>query len=273
MIVRLSIVLFLILFFSCKKDPSLWDIKNLNGNKISVFGHGGMGINSLDPMDSYPSLKECLSHAVNGTEMDVCVTKDSVLVLSHSQKLEDQTGCTGMIENKTWPEISGCKYNSLLSKPDLIPASYFFDRIENKNNFTFTFDCKVSNEDNLEYLNLFADALVKHITSYNIVSNSFIESFNTVFLEILQKKNKNLHLFLYTQNYQTGLDFLKEINLYGLTLDYRKISAEEIAEAHKNNLRITIFNTQTEHENLEAIAKSPDFIQTDKVEYLINALK
>jgi len=257
----------------CKKDPSIWKIENLNGNKISVFGHGGMGEHYRYPMNSFESLMECLSLATDGTEMDVCVTKDSVLVLSHSQNLEEETSCSGQIKNKTWTELEGCKFTSpLFSKADLITAAYFFDRIEYKNNRIFTFDCKITLEDSPEYLELFATSLLRHIETHGLVSHCFIESFNSDFLKLLQGKNKDLHLFLYSPDYLTGLNVSKSLNLYGLTLDTKNISQEDIKQAHQQGLRITLFNTSTEHENLEAVAKSPDFIQTDKVEYLINAL-
>jgi glycerophosphoryl diester phosphodiesterase len=266
-------VLIVLICAGCKKDPSLWKIQNLNNNKISVFGHGGMGIDYRYPMNSYESLSHCLKLGADGTEMDVCVTKDTVMVLYHDQTLEEETSCNGSIKEKIWEEIKSCRYNNpIIGRADLIPASYFFDRVENKDKLTFTFDCKVIMEDDIEYLNIFAEALYRHIIKYDLVSHCFIESFNITFLEILQKKDKNLHLFLYTQDYQTGLEVSKEIKLYGLTLDFEKISAEEIKQAHENNLRITLFNTQTEHQNLDAITKSPDFIQTDKVDYLINAL-
>jgi hypothetical protein len=56
-------------------------------------------------------------------------------------------------------------------------------------------------------------------------------------------------------------------------MDSDKISKEEVQEAHANNIRIALFNLTNEQKNLKAIEKSPDFLQTDKVEYLIEALR
>jgi glycerophosphoryl diester phosphodiesterase len=261
-------------FFSCKKDPSVFVIKNLNGNKIEAFGHGGMGINYRYPMNTLKSLNECLNMGVRGTEMDVCVTKDSVLVLSHNQRLEDNTSCTGLIKEMTWLEIMNCTYRSPIytEKENLVKASDFFNQLHNRNNFIFTFDCKLEAMESLDYLNRFAYTLLRHIDNYEMGSNSFIESYNTTFLKILKSRNKSTKLFVNTQNIQAGLLISKNVELYGLTLATENISEEEILEAHRNNLRVTLFNTHTEHENLEAIAKNPDFIQTDRVEFLVNAL-
>lgn len=266
-------ILFSFFLFACQKDDSLWEIENLNDNKISVFGHGGMGISYREPMNSYPSLNHCISLGAQGTEMDVSVTKDAVMVLYHNRTLEEETNGKGVIKDKTWDEIKTCKYKlPILSKANLIPASYFFDRVKNKEKLTFTFDCKVLEEDNLEYLTIFAEALIKHIEKYDLQNNCFIESFNVTFLKILEKRNNNLKLFLYSPDYKTGVALSKEINLFGLTLDMKKISAQEIKEAHQNNLRITLFNTQSKEQNLEAVKMNPDFIQTDKVDYLLGVL-
>jgi len=272
--IRHLFILFTLLgSWGCEKDPPVWEIKNLNGDKISVFGHGGMGEPYKYPMDSFESLKRCIEFETDGTEMDVCVSKDSVLVLCHSQDLESETKCSGLIKNKRWEELKDCEYRAAFTRADLIEASYFFDRIETDKGLVFTFDCKVSLEDSPEYLQLFATALIRHIDKYKIASTCFIESFNVEFLKLLQAKNKNLHLFLYTQNYKTGLAVSRIMPLYGLTLNADNISAEEIKLAHKENLRVTLFNTSTERENLDAIQKSPDFMQTDRVEYLLNVLK
>ena len=274
MLKRTGLLMLIFFFTMCKKDPSLFDIKNLNGNKIGVLGHGGMGLTYSYPMNSKESLIKSLSLGTAGTEMDVCVTKDSVVVLCHSQSLADNTKCSGLIKEMNWVEIKNCNYKTPIfsAKADLIEASTFFEDIKNKQDLIFVFDCKITLEDDVDYLNLFSESLLKHIKKYNLASNCFIESFNSSFLEILESKNKNLFLFINTQNVETGLEIAKTLNLYGLTLDTKNINEAEIKEAHKNNLRVALFNTKTERENLDAVLKNPDFIQTDKVEYLVNVL-
>lgn len=262
------------LFFSCKKDPALWEIENLNGNKITVLGHGGMGIKSLYPINSLESLQRSIQKGADGVEIDVCVTRDSVLVLKHSQVLTNKTNCNGLIKEQTWAEIENCKYNlPLFSRADLIRASFFFDKLTNRRELVYAFDCKITEEDNFEYQNLFAEALLRYLKKYKIVNNSLIESGSTNFLKILQEKSKRLKLFLYTTNYSSAIDALKEVNLYGITISTQNITADEVKLAHQNNLRVAVFNTQTAAENIEAIAKNPDYIQTDKLNHLLNVLR
>jgi len=269
-----SLLLFSLIFFvACKKDPSLWQIQNLNENTISVFGHGGMGINYRFPMNSKTSLMDCLSSGADGAEMDVYVSKDSVMVLYHDQTLEELTTCSGKIKEKNWGEIKTCEYKLPLLDPEIIvSADVFFEGIPDPKKFKYVFDCKVMQEDEAEYLNLFARTLIAHITKYDLLDLCFIESSNATFLEILKAKNPALHVCLYTGDFVSGLQLAKKLNLYGMTMDSEKITAEDIKQAHQANIHIALFNLNTEQKNLKAIEKSPDFLQTDKVEYLIEAL-
>jgi glycerophosphoryl diester phosphodiesterase len=265
--------LFLFLI-ACKKDTSLWVIKNLSGNKINSLGHGGMGIKSLYPINSLKSLQNSLKINPDGVEIDICVTKDSVLVLKHSQDLDNETTCSGFINEKNWEEIKDCKYKlPLIGREDLIQASDFFDQVENMNELVFAFDCKIAFADDSEYRDLFVEALIRHLEKYKIVENSCIESGNVSFLKKLQAKDKKLKLFLYTENYQKALEVMEEVDLTGITINNENITAEEIKLAHQNNLKVALFNTQTEDQNLEAVEKSPDYIQTDELEHLVNVLK
>jgi len=97
-----AMVIFIMLFIvsSCQKED--FDIINLNSNKISILGHGGMGIEHTYPMNSFESILNCLSIGADGTELDVQKTKDSVLVAFHDESLENSTDISGRIFNATW---------------------------------------------------------------------------------------------------------------------------------------------------------------------------
>ncbi|MBA3681996.1 MAG: hypothetical protein H0W73_12675 [Bacteroidetes bacterium] len=257
---------------SCKKDAALWQVQNLNGNKISAFGHGGMGIAFKYPIDTYESFEPCLRIGAAGTEMDVQISKDSVLVLYHHQKLEDGTSCDGILASKKWPEMQNCVHACPYSTSvNLITATELFDKINNKDELIFTFDCKLYNsgQSNTNYRSIYANTLIKHINNYNIKTNSFIESSDTSFLRMLQNKEPELKLFFYTGNYTDGLAVSKKIKLFGITIDHNYITQEEITNAHSNNLRVTLFNMQTEKQNMDAIQKNPDFMQSDKIIHLL----
>jgi glycerophosphoryl diester phosphodiesterase len=237
------------------------------------MGHGGMGAEYRYPMNTMKSLNEVLELGTAGTEMDVELTRDNVLVLYHNIALEDATGCDGKVRDKNWEDIRNCKYKlPLLSGAGLIAAEAFFLQRANLKNHIFTFDTKVNVDDGAEDQQRFANALYSLIQRFDLVENCFIESYSSYFLKIMSLKNNKLKLFVHSDNYADCLDILKDVPLYGVTMDRTRISKEQIADAHKRGLHVTLFNLYSESDNLEGIKMNPDFMQSDKCDFLINAL-
>ena len=257
---------------SCEKDPSLWQIENLNNNSVSVFGHGGMGINSLFPLDSYESISECLAMGADGSEMDLQMSKDSVLFVFHGTQLEESSSCSGIILNKSAAEID-CEYTSSVYKNIRIERlSTMFEKLNPKEGHMFTFECKIHESHDPAYLNAFANSLVRHVVEHGLTEKCLIESTEPWFLELLRSKNTNLKLFLYANDFNFGLQQAQTLSLYGLTFDMFKINKEQIRIAHQNNLRVALFNQQKERDNLDAIEMNADYIQTDKLEHALKVL-
>ena len=259
-------------FHSCTKDPAINKTNNLNGNIISAFGHAGMGLEFKYPIDSYESIEPCLRIGSDGTEMDIQMTKDSVLIVYHDSYLEEGTLCKGMINDLLWPDIWGCHRTSPISSK--INLSSFRDMMKELtadgydiSKFTFTFDCKLytHNIDYNTFLNQYANAIINAIHEFHLENNLLIESQDTTLLHILQKKKKGLKLFIYPPNFNEGFRVAKAMNLFGITIHTKSISEEQVKFAHDNGLRITLWGIDTQQANIEAAAKSPDYMQSDKI--------
>ncbi len=268
-------ILTLIIFFFgilCKKDAPLFEIKNLNGNEVKVFGHGGSGVSWKFPIDTWESIENCLKIGADGSEMDVQMTKDCVLVAYHHTTLEEATGCNGVINDKLWSEIEGCHfYSPLSSHLYLMRVDDIFSRVKEIKNYTFTFDCKLyTNSTNVrEYFNQYADAIIKIIDKYQLEDNILIESPKFDFLKILKSKRNILKLFIYPSSFERGLQIAKELNLFGITIDTELMTKEKSDTAHSNGFRVTLWNIQTQQENIETLQKNPDYVQTDKIRHLL----
>lgn len=269
---KLLILLLFATLIGCKKDPSPWKINNLEGGQIRVFGHGGMGELYNYPMNSMKSLNDVLDLGAFGTEMDVELSADNVLVLYHNNKLEDGTRCDGVIRSKNWSDIKNCHYTHPITKPALLISADDFLSQRRDGNFHFTFDCKVEANDNEVYIQDFTKQLYDLILKYNLVERCTIESYNMSFLKVLQEKDSLLRLFVHADTYHDALGINAQVKLYGITMDRLRISAAEIDDAHARGLRVALYNTYTEKANLDAIEMNPDIIQSDKCDFLLNAL-
>lgn len=270
----LALLNILIIVSGCQKAD--FDISTLNNHEISVYGHGGMGIGQTYPINSFESIFHCLSIGTDGTELDVQMTKDSVLVAFHDRSLDHSTNISGQIINKTWDEISDVTYtNPSFTNYKLISLDELLDNTQNIHDFTFTFDCKLyhSTNDLKSYYTSYVNAINKITDKYNLHNNLLIESQDTTFLALLQASNLDHKLFIYPDSFEEGLKIAKIMNLYGITISTEKISKAQIEEAHNEGLFVAIWNTRTKKKTIEAIHKLPDIIQSDKVNYLVNQLK
>ena len=268
-------VIFLLLF-SCRKEK--FDIINLNGNKIIALGHAGMGIGNTYPMNSYESILKCLSLGTDGSEFDVQLTKDSVLVAYHDQELSNSTNLQGLIHSLSWEDVQKARYNQTpYLNYSVVSLEELFSGIgeQDLQRYKFTFDCKLYTHTYpvSQFYKSYIRAVIAIIQKYKLEDNVYIESQNVEFLSLFKSLQPRYKLFIYPPSFESGLDIALSLDLYGITISTHDISKEQIQTAHNKNLLIAVWNTHSETDNKEAIRKNPDFIQTDKVKNLVKLLK
>ena len=257
------------LFTSCvKEDVTL-------NNNIIVLGHGGMGIGKTYPMNSYESIIKCLNVGTDGTEIDIQMTKDSVLVAYHGSDLSDETNLSGSINSFNWSEIENAFYtNTPYLNYSLISLDQLFSNISNLKDYKFTFDCKLYKRKNtVNFQGEYITSLVKIIDKHDLKNSVYIESQDTSFLIKLKEKDSDYKLFIYPSSFDEGFQTALDLDLYGITISTKHVSQKQIEKAHSNNLKIAIWNTHSNTKNAEGVKKGPDFIQTDNVRHLVDLIK
>lgn len=251
----------------CKKDPKITSIRNLSGGQIGVFGHGGMGIKSLLPVDSKESLLQALDMGADGTEMDLQLSSDSVLFLFHAEDLNLGTHCTGQIRQLAAASID-CRYKSLSPGSQLVCRLEDFLFVVKDTTAILTFECKSYNLEAKDYP-VFARALSKLIQKYHLQKRVFVESISSDLLLFIRQLEPQLKLFLYSEEIQETLVLADKFDFFGVTFDMNRISEKQVEEAHSRNLRVTLFNQQSTQDNQRALKLNPDFIQTDHLQNLL----
>ncbi len=272
---RLLTLLTLFFFASCEKEIIIFEIDNLNRDMITVLGHGGMGIASTYPMNSFESIANCINLGTDGSELDIQMTSDGVLVAFHDYDLSTKTNLKGVVNSLTWEQVKNGHYNETpYMSYAVISLDQLFSNIANVSEYRFTFDCKLYRETNDDeaYFNQFAEAIIAIAEKYNLERKICIESADKVFLKILQAKRSRYRLFIYPESFDEGMSIAKELGLFGITISNNLISSEQVEIAHNEGLRIAVWDAHNEPENYEAVQKNPDFIQTDDVKYLVGLL-
>ncbi|MBL4657105.1 MAG: hypothetical protein JKX73_03835 [Flavobacteriales bacterium] len=258
---------------ACKK-ADLGGISNLNNNEIQTIGHGGMGITSSYPINTYESLTAALSAGADGVELDVQMTKDSVLVAFHNVTMDENTSCTGMINDLTLAELKECRYvNEIFGIHRILILREMVTAWKDQGEKTIVFDCKLLTNFNRDtFLTAFADQLIQLIESMEGQHDVLIESQEAAFLGQIKVIKPNYKLFFYPEDFGYGLVVARAYGFYGLSIKSESVSEVQIEEAHAGGFRVAVWNIDSRKDNVAAINKSPDYIQTDKLKNLIKLL-
>lgn len=268
----ITFTLFLISITACNKDE--FEITNLNNNEISILGHAGMGISSIYPMNTLESILNCLNLGADGTELDVQMTKDSVLVAFHDLELSDRTTAKGRIYNQKWNDIQNAAYKDpIYAGYEIITIDEMFSNLNPHLNKTFAFDCKNFNPDtSFTYLNRFCNALIAIIEKYGIQNNCIIEFKREDLIQTMKQLRPNWNIFVY-QEYDYALELCQKYRLQGIVISVDKISTAQVENAHQLGLKVMVFNAHSNQRNRDAISKNVDIIQTDNLKNLLRILR
>lgn len=257
----LLMLVFILLAFACQKEDD-YDIHNLNHNSIMILGHAGMGEFYKYPNDSWESIEPVLGIGADGTEIDVQITKDSVLILFHDETLDGRTKCNNYLSpyHYNWQEIEPCLYNNVFFDIPIYTVDEIFNRIPNLSNYYFSFDIKLdpAYHDDSAYRVLFLKTIKKVCEKHNISKNVFIEG-------DLDMQLKAKQLGMKTKGILIGSDadeaVKNDIFGIGFTVDASK---DEIDYAHQKGIYVMMWGAKSDAGNKKAIELNADFIQTDK---------
>lgn len=251
-----------------------FNISILNENNITILGHGGMGIASTYPMNSFESIAYCLNLGADGTEIDIEMTKDNVLVAFHDYELSDRTNVSGNIFNKNWDEIKNATYiNPIYTGYKIINLDMLFSNLGTHRNKIFAFDCKNFNPDtSIQYRTTFCKEVLKIIDKYNIQNNVLLELKREDIIMTMKSMRPDLKILVYA-DYANGILLAKKYQLQGIVVSNDNITKEQVLAAHQNGLLVTIFNAHSNKRNIEAINKNADIIETDNLKHLLRVLR
>jgi glycerophosphoryl diester phosphodiesterase len=255
---------------SCKKESTSFNIQNMN-NKVLALGHGGSGELNLYPMNTYESIMNCLDAGSDGTEWDIQMTKDSVLVAYHDETLETQTNGHGSIIDYTWTDLQKVQYTPApYVTYAMVSVDTLFQHLPNLHQLTFSFDNKLYFDDS--YRAIFIRAIIRLLEKYQMEQNVFIESHEPTFLTQF-KLLKDYKFFLNPDTFEDGLSLAESNGFYGIIMDVANLTADQISTAHQHGLYVQVWGATSKDDNIAAVQKNPDTIQTDNIGALVSLLK
>ena len=231
----------------------------------------GMG---LYPENSIPAMKNSLDLGVNTLEMDLCVTKDGKVILSHDRYFEPRytTKPDGKemqrdervyLYNLTYDEITkydvGMRYTRSWPhkacvpavKPLLTEAVAFVENYTKENGLTpvkynieiksdYTSSDGVEGKDWLEYKE-FVDACAPVIASLNLGDRLVVQSFDDRALNYLHEKYPEFTLSYLIRDHDVDFDKFMGLLTFQpewLSPPHQNVTAEFMAEARARGMKV-----------------------------------
>jgi len=251
----------LLLFSRCNKDKITDD--TYFGSKIMILGHKGMGSYYKRPGDTFESIFPAINIGADGCEVDVQITKDTVLILLHDGELNAMTTCNGRVYETTWEQVKQCKYYAFQNNIFVYSVDDIFSRLSNLNNLYFSFDSKLDEKivDQELYQNQLLRAIKRICEKYNMSDNVFIEG-KAPYLRRAQNVGLSNKLFLTGVINQTNIDTALNNHFFGICTEMSNFEIDADF-AHEKGLYIMAYTPNNYYSNLIAINKKIDILQTD----------
>ncbi|MCZ2151719.1 MAG: glycerophosphodiester phosphodiesterase [Bryobacterales bacterium] len=259
----------------------------LSAQTIQVHGH--RGARAMRPENTLPAFEYAIQAGVDALELDLAVTSDNVLVVSHdpqiNPKLCDGPGIPKPIHQMTLLELSqwdcGKKKNPSFPNQQPVPGAHIptLDEVlalAPRGAFRFNIETKCFPDKPelspppAEFARLLAAAIEKH----HLRSRVIVQSFDFRTLHEMKKLLPDVRL---SALYQNGLkDFLAIARESGASIvspHFSLVTQSRVAEAHQAGLQVVPWTANTPSQWDKLIHAKVDAIITDDPAALIAYLK
>ncbi len=278
-------------YLSRCSDQEAPKIENLRGGKIQVIGHGGSGFLSLFnpfnplPPNSLTSLSKALFvDKSDGVEIDVQMSKDSVLILYHDKKLESKTLSQGYVEEKLASEILGLEYlcgfpYDFFQHELVISLNDLLQVLKNEPIFPFLYlDVKTfSINEGPNYFarrSTFVRALSTVLDQFKIPKERIIIlSEDETLLDKIKDEIPQLLVMFDASDFEHGLRVTMDHEFHGLVMNKNNISQSQVQKTHHSKIEVVLYGGKSQAGINEAIRKNPDVLQVNNVPLLKELLK
>ncbi len=231
----------------------------LSGGKILVHGH--RGARAIYPENTLPAFEYAIHQGADVLEMDLAVTKDNVLVISHDPHINPEI-CTGphpgiAIHELTLAELKqydcGALKNPHFPKQHPVPGTRIptLDEVLNlagMGTFQFNIETK-SFPDHPELTptpEAFARLMLDQIRKHKVESRVIMQSFDFRTLHAMKKLAPEIRLAaLYEGSPRPFVNIAKEAGASIISPYYELVTVEQVKAAHAAGLEVVPWTADT----------------------------
>lgn len=232
---------------------------------IKLIGHGGLGPGGEHPMNSEAALFTALDRHLDGVEMDVQLTRDSVLVTHHDLMVESN-GNKVRVHDLTWaqlrslalPEGTDDTFHGVRMDEWLRAAKLRHPMAE------FTFDVKLNTgSDWWSYLHCLSRAIYRLQADTATRSDIRVECRSADLLRAMAENAPGIPTFLYVDDPIAGAREAGQLGCTGISVHIDNIDREAAGRIREAGLELTIFGISNDRDLHRAAALRPERVQMD----------
>ena len=255
----------------------------------SILVHGHRGARAMYPENTIPAFQYAIGIGVDVLEMDVAVTKDNVLVISHDPHINAEI-CSGphpgiAIHELTLAELRqydcGALKNPHFPKQHPVPGTRIptLDEVLNLakgNSVQFNIETK-SFPDHPELTpppEVFSKMMLDVIRKHKLESRSIVQSFDFRTLRAMKRLAPDIRLSaLWEGQKRPFVEIAREAEAAILSPDFHLVTPEQVQASHAAKIEVVPWTADTPQDWQRLIDAGVDAIITDDPAELIAYLK
>ena len=254
---------------------------------VKVQGH--RGARALRPENTLPAFEYAIAQGVDALELDMAVTRDNVIVVSHDPYLEPPV-CTGPQPKATIHELTlaevkkwdcGAQRNPAFPRQQPVPGTRMptLDEVfalAPKGTFLFNIETK-SFPDHPELTPApeeFSRMVLEKIRAHHLESRVILQSFDFRTLHAMKKLAPEIRLAaLYSGPAKSFVEIAREAGAGIISPAFALVTPEQVKASHAAGLEVIPWTPDTPADWDRLIAAGVDSIITDDPAGLIEHLK
>ena len=255
-----------------------------------ILVHGHRGARAILPENTIPAFQYAIDLGVDVLEMDMAVTKDDVVVISHDPTLNPKI-CTGpsggsrVIRELTLAELRRWDCGAL-KNPDYprqkpvpgtrVPTLDEVFALAMQGSFQFNIETKIF-KDQPQYTpdpDRFARLVVDAVQKHKLESRVIVQSFDFRTLVAVKQIAPSIRLSaLYERGPREFVDIAREAGAGIVSPQFRLVTPDQVRAAHEAGLEVVPWTANTRADWDKLIEARVDAIISDDPAELLNHLK
>jgi glycerophosphoryl diester phosphodiesterase len=255
-----------------------------------ILVHGHRGARARRPENTIPAFEYAIAQGVDALEMDMAVTKDGVIVISHDPILEPPV-CSGPAAKATIHQLTlaevrlwdcGAIRNPLFDTQQTVPGTRMptlddVFQLAPRGAFAYNIETK-SFPDHPEYTpspEEFSRMVLAKIRQYQLEKRIILQSFDFRTLIAMRKLAPEIRLSALIENDAREFPAVSAAagNAEIVSPDFRLVTPEKVAAAHRAGLQVVPWTADTAADWDKLITAKVDAIISDDPAELIAYLR